>query len=191
MSSFMRMCQTMLHFLRHIVVRPLQMSGRRLTASLGFATLTVCVLGACTREPSNVFAAVQANDSTYVARWLEAGGNPNLLSSENESLLYVATGPKGGYKVLALLLNGCADPEIGAYGYTPLMNAASWVSLPAVEMLLAHGADPRRLNERGEIAIDVVGQSGGKEQAVIAKLKQSVQNAPNRSLVRSRCISPR
>ena len=143
-----------------------------LSRALVFAA--AAALAACDKQPSGIFEAVHMNDRSYVMHWLEGGGNPNTVSGSKASLLYIATGPKGGNDVLALLLEACANPNLGAYGYTPLMNAASWVNLPAVELLLTYGADPQQRNEKGQTAIDVVGLDGGREQAVIARLRKEM-----------------
>lgn len=90
------------------------------------------------------FAAVWRNDANALRRWLDAGGDPDAVL-DDKSMLYVATGPKGGPDVLDLLLARGADPELGsmAYTYSPMMNAASWCWREGVEKLLAAGADPR------------------------------------------------
>jgi ankyrin repeat protein len=150
--------------------------------ALAFAAVVVIALSACGKQVSGIVEAVSANDRAYVKQWLQTGGNPNTLSSSNESLLHIATGPKGGNEVLGLLLQACANPNLGAYGDTPLMNAASWVNLPAVELLLQFGADPQQRNEDGKTAIDVVGLAGGREKAVIARLNEALQQAPSPSI---------
>ncbi|MBH9576207.1 ankyrin repeat domain-containing protein [Inhella proteolytica] len=162
------------------------MSRSACLRSAALVLLVLAALAACTKKPANIFEAVEHDDHGYVVDWLEAGGNPNTLSPRNESLLYIATGPHGGNKVLAELLKACADPNLGAYGYTPLMNAASWVNLPGVELLLAHGADPHQRNAEGETAVELVGLSGGREQHVIARLKKATtQGAPHPSTRRA------
>lgn len=143
------------------------------------AAVVVVALAACGRQSNGIFEAVSSNDRSYVMQWLQAGGNPNALSSSNESLLHIATGPKGGNEVMMLLLEACANPNLGAYGYTPLMNAASWVNLPAVELLLQFGANPQQRNEDGKTAIDVVGLASGREKTVIARLNEALRQAPS------------
>ena len=144
--------------------------------------MSLLLIGAVTtaaaESTQGIFDAVSNNDAAYVQRWLKEGGDPNLKDSSGQSLLYVATGPKGGNAVLAALLRAGANPNEGAHGYTPLMNAASWVDLTAVQLLLKHGADPKLRNSRGQVALDVVGLAGGKEKPVIQLLRQVTNGRP-------------
>jgi hypothetical protein len=96
----------------------------------------------CRVSLEQTFGAVDRNDPTVLRRWLEQGGDPDATLG-GRSLLYVATGPHGGAEVLDLLLAHGADPELGADGYSPLMNAASWCWLDGVKKLVDAGADPR------------------------------------------------
>ena len=132
----------------------------------------------CAEEPKpadtqRMFNAVFHNDADYAKRWLASGGNPNAKNEQGESLLYVATGPKGGNEVLSVLLTAGADPNTGQGVYTPLMNAASWVNLAGVELLLKSGADSKRKNERGESALETTGRAGGKEKLVLERIRES------------------
>ena len=129
------------------------------------------VLVGCSKESINIAQAVDGNEAGYVKKWLKSGGNPNLTNAYGESLLYIATGPHGGHEVLEALLAAGAKLEMGAGKYTPLMNAASWCDLEAVQLLHNHGANPNAQNERGQRALDVVGRAGGSEQSVIDLLR--------------------
>jgi ankyrin repeat protein len=129
------------------------------------------VLVGCTKESTNIAQAVDGNEAGYVKEWLKSGGDPNLTNAHGESLLYIATGPHGGHEVLEALLAAGAKIEMGAGKYTPLMNAASWCDLEAVQLLLKHGANPNAQNERGQRALDVVGRGGGAEEPVIDLLR--------------------
>jgi hypothetical protein len=97
----------------------------------------------CRVSLEQAFGAVDRNDPAVLRRWLDQGGDPNA-TLDGRSLLYVATGPHGGAEVLDVLLERGADPELGASGYTPLMNASSWCWLAGVRKLAEAGADPAK-----------------------------------------------
>jgi hypothetical protein len=58
------------------------------------------------------------------------------------------------------------------------MNAASWVNLAGVELLLKSGADSKRKNEKGETALETTGRAGGKEKPVLERLRESQSALP-------------
>lgn len=137
------------------------------TAAL-FATFAV---DACDIEAA--FRATHQNDNPILIQQLRFGCDPNALNQHGESLLYVATGPKGGVEVARTLIKAGANPDRGHRGYTPLMNAASWNNLETVELLLTAGANPSLRNEDGKTAQEVVGRAGGREVTVINRLMQA------------------
>jgi ankyrin repeat protein len=159
--------------------------------------VTVSLLLFLTADGGNAsevaFAAAYWNDEKALASALKQGTSPDARNAVGETLLYVATGPKGGVEVVRLLLRSGANPNAGQGRYTPLMNAASWVNLEAVNALLEAGADPRIVNERGETAIQVVGRAGGRERAVIHRLQQAVARAetPGPSIEKASPSKPR
>ncbi len=97
--------------------------------------------------------AVSRNEPDLLRLYFLLGGDPNLRTADG-SLAYIATGPHGGDAVLAILLQHGADPNRGFGRYTPLMNAASWCDLHAVQILIAAHANPRLRNERGQTAVE-------------------------------------
>jgi hypothetical protein len=144
---------------------------------------TFCVfllLAACSRqEPLNIFTAVAQEDTSYVKAWIRQGGNPDTRDIYGQTLLFIATGPKGGHSVLIALLEGGADPNLGVQRYTPLMNAANWVDLQAVRILLGHGANPNLRNADGRTALEVVSDNGGIERPVIEELQRVTLRKPS------------
>lgn len=122
-------------------------------------------------DPGSPFAATDANDVEALRRYLESGGDPNLCHEDGSSLLYIATGPHGGIEVVRLLINHGADPDLGFGEYTPLMNAASWVSFDAVKMLVEAGANPTLKNSQGQTAFQCTGRAGGSELEVLEFLR--------------------
>lgn len=142
-----------------------------------FKKLAFCVfvlLAACSPpKPSNIFAAVDENDSAFVKAWIKEGGNPNIRLASGEGLPYVATGPHGGHAVLIARLEAGADPNLAYHEYTPLMNAASWTDAEAVQILLAHGANPNLSNKDGKVALDFVLPNNGHDRPVIEALQRA------------------
>ena len=123
--------------------------------------------------------AIRENNVVAISNWLENGGNANEKLENDQSPLYVATGPKGGFEITKLLLEKGAKVNVGAGRYTPLMNAASWVDLKTVQLLLNHGADKTLRNERGATAFQLIGDCGGcpeysKVQALL-KMNTTIQ----------------
>jgi ankyrin repeat protein len=127
--------------------------------------------GATAVTPDEAFQAVDENNPSVLRKYLSQGGNPDRLSEKGDSLLYIATGPHGGYEVLKLLLEAGANPDKGAGEYTPLMNASSWCWLEGVKLLVEFDADPMLKNSKGQTALDTVCFSNGGERKVIEYLK--------------------
>lgn len=109
---------------------------------------------------AEIAQAIRANNTTAIILWLENGGDVNQQLDNTQSPLYIATGPKGGNEMVKLLLENGAKVDVGAGNYTPLMNAASWVALESVQLLLDKGADKTLTNENGQTAYDLIGDCG-------------------------------
>jgi Ankyrin repeats (3 copies) len=112
-------------------------------------------------QSRDIIEAVVRNDAEFVRRW---SGDVNRVI-EGEHLLDVATGPKGGSDVVRELLKKGANPNGDGLGYSPLMNAASWVDVESVKMLLDAGADVHFMRD-GKRAVDVIGRGGGGQDRI-------------------------
>lgn len=86
------------------------------------------------------------------------------------ALHYAATGPEP--KLVALLLERGAEINAASpNGTTPLMMAAQYGSEASVELLLAHGADVNRHNEKNLRAVDFARISG--REPLVKRLEQA------------------
>ena len=143
------------------------------------------VITGCTRNHSSIESAVRANDAHSVRKFIE-GGSDFRRGDDGSDLVYLATGPDGGANALRELLRAGASPDglDPNSAYTPLMNAASWVSLEMCQQLIGAGADPNRIDE----AIKVVGNTNGSEQRVIEYLRSKMPNPhkPNKTVEATR-----
>jgi len=125
----------------------------------------------CSRQHSTIDSAVLANDARAVRAFIQ-GGSDFRRGVDGSDLVYLATGPGGGSEVLGELLRAGASPDglDPRSPYTPLMNAASWVSLEMCQQLIDAGADPSRIGE----AIRATGDAGGAEQKVLDYLRSKM-----------------
>ncbi len=127
-----------------------------------FIALALLVLvGACQPGGSSsehpVFTEVRNNDDTGLKRFLAEGGDPNLVNPDGDTLLYVASGAKGGFEVVeVLLLAGADTDQKSRQGRTPLHTAAAWCNDRIVETLLDAGASFTVQNAEGKTPPEVV-----------------------------------
>lgn len=120
------------------------------------------------RPETDVNALNQAGESALMMAALKGNLNGAQLllargAKVNQSgwsaLHYAAAGPDP--KVVQLLLDhGAAIDAASPNGTTPLMMAAQYGSEASVDLLLSHGADLKRRNERNLDAIDFARLSG-------------------------------
>jgi ankyrin repeat protein len=117
---------------------------------------------------NNTYSANIANGIQLLAA---AGCNVNERDAAGDTLLHNASlgysqslnegcfnssSDGCNYTAVKTLLELGADPDpVGTGGYTPLMNAVEDSCPPAVEVLLAAGANPKRHNDKGASAIDM------------------------------------
>lgn len=89
-----------------------------------------------------LFRAITDGNASAVQKLLAAGEDANeSYGIDDESALMVAA-VEGRAEIVKLLLDAGANPNQGdMHGYTPLLSAVCADSLPAVELLIAAGAD--------------------------------------------------
>ena len=125
-----------------------------------FLVLLVAACQASVVEPGpqeKAFSAVRSNDETGLGQYLAGGGDPNARNEDGDSLLYVASGAKGGVEVARALISAGADIDmISREGRTALHTAAAWCNADIVELLLAAGARTDIANSEGNVAMDVI-----------------------------------
>ncbi len=151
-----------------------------LTATLIAATgLAACDQGggsggACSDPP--IVSPVLDNFTTSIESYARNGGELNQSNCRGETLVYLATGPRGGHSVLRALLRNGADPDKGtAEGRSPLMNAASECRPESVTTLLEFGADPNLKDADGLTALDLVCAEPAEEHdAIVSALEEAM-----------------
>jgi len=106
------------------------------------------------KEP-DIFKTVRLNEYAQVAHEINLGLDPNTVNGVGDSLLHVATGARGGYEVVDVLLKAGADPNaLTSQGRSPLHIAAGWCQSDIVRRLLEGGADPHLTANDGRSPLD-------------------------------------
>ena len=125
--------------------------------------LLVLLIAACQpAEPgqgieSEAFSAVRNNDVAKLDRFLEGGLDPDAMNEDGDSLLYVASGAKGGVEVAKLLVGAGSDLNlVSREGRTALHTAAAWCNADIVALLLDAGARTDIMNSEGKTAMEVI-----------------------------------
>ncbi|HHG91128.1 MAG TPA: ankyrin repeat domain-containing protein [Devosia sp.] len=132
------------------------MALRILAALALFSVVAACQPGDTSSEHP-VFTEVRNNDVRGVQRYLAEGGDPNLVNSDGDTMLYVASGAKGGFEVVeVLLLAGADTAKLSRENRTPLHTAAAWCNERIVEALLNEGASFTAQNAEGQTPPQVV-----------------------------------
>ncbi len=98
----------------------------------------------------SIYIAALTNDTKYIVKYYQSGGDIFILDERHQSLLHLATRNKALHS-LELLLELGLDPNIGdKYEDTPLHIAAYMGNEEMVSMLLKYKADPNNANTRKE-----------------------------------------
>lgn len=106
---------------------------------------------------NDIFTVVRSNNADRLTQYLAEGGDPDLVDSQGDSLLYLATGAKGGIEVTRVLVTGGAQIDLAnADGRTPLHNAAGWCNVDIVAVLVAGGADLDAVDGSGKSVEETV-----------------------------------
>ncbi len=129
----------------------------RITVALVLVGLVAACQPGSSSSEHPVFTEVRNNDERGLMRYLAEGGDPNLVNSDGDTLLYVASGARGGFEVVeVLLLAGANAEKPSRESRTPLHTAAAWCNERIVEALLNAGASYGARNAEGETPPQVV-----------------------------------
>jgi ankyrin repeat protein len=97
------------------------------------------------RNEAGATALLWAVDDLAKTRLLlEHGADVNAKSLDGRTPLMVAAARAGSSAVLTVLLDKGADPNVDLEGLTALSEAAYAADLPAMRLLIARGADPKK-----------------------------------------------
>lgn len=135
--------------------------------------ISIALIGCVQRmgEEPEIFKVTRANDAGQLVFLIDQGADPNMQNGIGETLLYVATGNRGGPAVTrVLLLAGASTAIKNNSGRTPLHNAASWCTVESVQMLLDAGADPYLVDNDGRTPLDVVCKQPAQSRSVVIDL---------------------
>ncbi|MCY1030989.1 ankyrin repeat domain-containing protein [Corallococcus sp. BB11-1] len=94
---------------------------------------------------------------------LKAGGDPNTVGQDRQTVLHAATRSTRGLRCVPLLLEAGATAEVSSGGWTPLIYAAYEKYSPEAELairaLVAHGARVDRKTPEGEGLLEAARKS--------------------------------
>ncbi|CAD7704224.1 unnamed protein product [Ostreobium quekettii] len=112
---------------------------------------------------------------------LDNGADPNLPGTLKGATPLYAAVHRGHKDVVLLLIESGASATVPLNnGATPLHMASALTRPDLVEILLRHGADPARVDGRGNTAADVVKiASGGDDDSQVAEILGLLQQARN------------
>jgi ankyrin repeat protein len=102
---------------------------------------------------------------------VESGADVNARRNDGMTVLIAATADHNAFKPadmksVALLVERGADVNAqDLHGWTPLMGAAWYGGVDVVRFLIAHGADPSAVDDRGRTALSIAVQNNKSEIA--------------------------
>ena len=109
--------------------------------------------------------AIKRGDASYIAHYLDCGGDPNLCGQPGWSLLILAAS-KGHRPIIDLLLRAGADINASQSLWTPVAFAALAGHTRVVEHLLDHSADVP-LEAGGASLVGLLSHYGADRQRVV------------------------
>ena len=99
-----------------------------------------------------VVEAIQKSDVSALSIWIAKGGDINLPTKSQNTLLMLAA-KIGDRPIVEYLLSELPDPDVqNKAGATALMIASKYGHAHVVDMLLEAGADPTLSNNNGHVA---------------------------------------
>ncbi len=114
--------------------------------------------------------AAWSGDLAEVRQLIEAGTDPNLLDSTDETALFGAVAGARIEVVTYLLAVGARhDLYESTAGFTPLHWAASHGGVETMRLLIEAGADPTAEDHSGRLPVDLAHQYGKGEHVAYLK----------------------
>ncbi|KAI1335246.1 hypothetical protein F5Y15DRAFT_398616 [Xylariaceae sp. FL0016] len=108
--------------------------------------------------------ACEADRVEVVTLLLEHGANPNLGSGEDSPPIIAAT-MRSEEEILELLVKAKADLDVfgGYYTSTPLINAAAYMPVSSIQLLLDAGSDINLTDKDGDTALIAAARRGDED----------------------------
>jgi ankyrin repeat protein len=119
--------------------------------------------------------AIYHSPLAFIRKLLDLGADPNYDDPAGfPSLIATLSADRPDrWELLKLLLDHGADVlQRGVNGYTPLHHAAATNDVPAIELLLAHGADPGARTNVDDYATPLEEAERGNHHAAAAALRR-------------------
>lgn len=109
---------------------------------------------------------------------LDAGADPSLPGMDQETVVHMAAMAQDPQYLKILLQHQAPIDMVSARaGWTPLFRAVQSKRDAQIELLLAAGADARRVDHTGNSLLHLAAQSGGANPAVVRLLQAGVDPA--------------